>query len=106
MSRRDELSFLPEGASADTLAALVMDLGAQLHVERQARLALQEALVRKGVLAAAEIEALAGDDAFLATARTGLDRSMARIMRILTEAGDRTGPLRAESPPIEPVRAG
>ncbi len=107
MSGRDEPSFLPEGgASADTLAALVMDLGAQLHVERQARLALQEALLRKGVVDAAAIDALAEDADFLAKARAGLDRSMARIMRILIEAGDRTGPLRAESPAIEPVARG
>jgi len=98
---RDELSFLPERASTDTLAQLVMDLGAQLHMERQARLALQEALVRQGVIGAEAIDALAGDADFLAGARAELDRSMARLMRIMTEAGDRLGPLRAEAPEQE-----
>ena len=95
---RDELSFLTEATSADTLAQLVMDLGAQLHVERQARLALEEALLRQGVLSADAIDALAGDEAFLARARAELDRSMARLIRIMTEAGDRFGPLRDEAP--------
>lgn len=94
----DELRFLPEGAAADTLAALVMDLAAQLHIERQARLALQTALERDGTVTAAAIDPLADDPAFLERARGELDRSMARLMRILKEAGDRTGPLRAESP--------
>jgi hypothetical protein len=98
---RDELSFLTEKTSADTLAQLVMDLGAQLHAERQARLALEEALVRQGVLAPAAIEALADDPAFLARARGELDRSMARLIRIMTEAGDRYGPLRDEAPDEE-----
>lgn len=95
---RDELSFLSEKTSADTLAQLVMDLGAQLHVERQARLALEEALLRQGTLPAGAIEALAEDPDFLARARAELDRSMARLMRIMTEDGDRFGPLRAEAP--------
>ena len=95
---KDELTFLPGGAGADTLAQLVMDLAAQLHVERQARLALQEALVRQGAVEAGAIEALAGDEAFLARAREGLDASLARLVRIMAETGDRTGPLRAEAP--------
>lgn len=98
---RDELTFLPPETATDTLAALVMDIGAQLHAERQARLALEEALIRRGVLDAGDIDALAEDPALLARARAGLDRSMARIMRILEEAGDRTGPLRPEAPEQE-----
>jgi hypothetical protein len=98
---RDELSFLSERTNVDTLAQLVMDLGAQLHVERQARLALEEALLRQGTLSAEAIEALAEDPDFLARARAELDRSMARLMRIMTEAGARFGPLRAEAPEQE-----
>ncbi|WP_306118920.1 MULTISPECIES: hypothetical protein [unclassified Roseitalea] len=96
--KRDELSFLSNQTDADTLGALVMDLGAQLHVERQARLALQEALVRQGAVSAEAIDALADDADFLARARAELDRSMARIMRIMVEAGDKMGPLRDEAP--------
>jgi multidrug efflux pump subunit AcrA (membrane-fusion protein) len=97
-STRNELVFLTEGATNDTLAQLVMDLGAQLHQERQARLALEEALIRAGVLAEGATAALAEDAALLARARAGLDASMARIMRIMVEAGDRFGPLRDEAP--------
>jgi len=95
---RDELSFLPERASADTLAQMIMDLGAQLHRERQARLALEEALLRQGAVSSEAIDALAADPAFLARARAELDGSIARLIRIMSEAGDRTGPLRAEAP--------
>jgi len=95
---RDEHSFLPAGSTADTLAALVMDLAAQLHVERQARLALEEALSRAGVLPDGAVAALAADPVLLARSRAGLDRSLGRLMRIMTEAGDHTGPLRPEAP--------
>lgn len=94
---RDELSFLGT-AQTDTLAGLVMDLAAQLHVERQRRMALEELLVREGLLSREAIEALAGDEAFLGQARAALDKSMARLIAIIGEAGDRTGPLRAEAP--------
>ena len=98
---RDELVFLTEPASADTLAQLVMDLGAQLHRERQSRLALEEALTRAGVLDEGAIEALHEDPELLARSRKGLDASMARLIRIMAEAGDRTGPLRGEAPKRE-----
>ena len=99
--RRDEHVFIPERPGLDTLAQLVMDLSAQLHVERQARLALQEALMRRGAVTREEIDGLAGDADFLAEARAGLGRSMDRLVRIMTEAGDHMGPLRAESPTDE-----
>ena len=93
MSRRDEITFFDD-AEDDTLAALVMDLAAQLHIERQRRLALEEALTRAGIIADDAIEAMVNDAAFRA-------KSQARLMRIITEHGDRTGPLRDEAPPIE-----
>jgi len=98
---RDELAFLTAPASADTLAQLVMDLGAQLHRERHARLALEEALMRAGVLPAGAVEALEEDAGLLVKSRAALDASMARIIRIMAEAGDRTGPLRSEAPERE-----
>ena len=92
----DELRFLAAG-DVDRLAALVFELSAQLHIERHKRMALEQALVAKGVLAGSEIAALAGDDAFLARAREEADRSLRKLMRILAEDGDRRTPLRNEA---------
>ena len=103
MSRPDELTFFDD-AEDDTLAALVMDLAAQLHIERQRRLALEEALTRSGAIDPAAIAALVDDAAFQAKTARALDKSQARLIRIITEHGDRTGPLRAEAPEIESAR--
>lgn len=84
-------------ASVDQVAAMVLELASQLHVERQRRMALEALLVRQGVLDAAAPEALATDEPFLAAARAELDTSLRRLLRIMTEAGDPTGPLRAEA---------
>jgi hypothetical protein len=94
---RGELSFLETG-DIDKLAALVFELAGQLHVERHRRMALERALVARGVVAEAEIAALAEDPAFLAEARDAADRGLRKMMRILAEDGDRQGPLRAEAP--------
>jgi hypothetical protein len=103
MTKPDELTFFDD-AEDDVLAALVMDLAAQLHIERQRRLAMEELLVRSGTIDPAAIEALAGDADFQAKAGDALDRSQARLIRIITEHGDRTGPLRDEAPEIESGR--
>jgi hypothetical protein len=86
-----------ENVGSDRLAALLMEVAAQLHAERQQRMALQEVLVRRGLLTREEIEALSGDAAFLASARDALDANLRRLMRIMAEAGDNRGPLRAEA---------
>lgn len=99
MTKPDELTFFDD-AEDDVLAALVMDLAAQLHIERQRRMAMEEMLTRSGVIDLAAIEALAGDADFQTKAGKALDKSQARLIRIITEHGDRTGPLRAEAPEI------
>jgi hypothetical protein len=81
----------------DRLAALVFELAAQLHVERQQRMALEHALIARGVLAPSEIERLSDDPAFLAAARARLDDQLRKLMRILAEDGDKRAPLRAEA---------
>ena len=43
------------------------------------------------------METLTDDDKFLETAREALDRSLHKLMRILSEQGDKKGPLRAEA---------
>jgi hypothetical protein len=84
-------------APPDRLASLLMEVAAQLHAERQRRMALEEVLVRRGVLARGEIEALAGDAAFLGAAQSALDANLRRLLRIMAEAGDARGPLRNEA---------
>ncbi|MFM8679172.1 MAG: hypothetical protein ACKOGH_06110 [Alphaproteobacteria bacterium] len=91
-----ELSFL-DGIDVDRLAALVFELSSQLHVERHRRMALERALVAKGVVAEAEVAALAEDQAFLGAAREAADRSLRKLLRILAEDGDRRAPLRKEA---------
>jgi hypothetical protein len=83
----------------DRLAALVFELAAQLHAERQRRMALEEVLVRRGLLERAQMEALAADAGFLGDAQSALDGNLRRLLRILEEAGDARGPLRAEALP-------
>jgi hypothetical protein len=83
----------------DRLAALLFELGAQLHAERQRRMALEEVLVRRGLLERGQTEALAGDAGFLGEAQNALDASLRRLLRILEEAGDARGPLRDEALP-------
>jgi hypothetical protein len=83
--------------SVDQVAAMVLELASQLHVERQRRMALEAQLVRQGVLAVAAPEAMATDETFLGAARTELDASLRRLLRIVTETGDPSGPLRAEA---------
>jgi hypothetical protein len=98
MSKRNpELKFLA-AADLDRLAALVFELSAQLHIERHKRMALEQALVAKGVLATTEIAALADDRTFLDAARDEADQSLRKLMRILSEDGDKQAPLRKEAP--------
>jgi hypothetical protein len=91
-----ELVFF-ENREVDRLAQLVFDLAAQLHIERQRRLALETLLTRSGAIKPADLEALADDPDFLATARAQLDESQRRLLTILIEAGDRLTPLREET---------
>jgi len=86
-----------QDVSPDRLAALLFEVAAQLHAERQRRMALEEVLVHRGLLDRAEMEALAEDAGFLASAQAGLDRGLRRMLRILEEAGDARGPLRQEA---------
>ncbi len=92
----DELSFF-ENREVDRLAQLVFDLAAQLHIERQRRLALETLLTRSGAVEASDLAALADEPDFLAEARSQLDDSQRRLLTILIEGGDRRTPLRDET---------
>ena len=81
-----------------TVAALVFELAAQLHVERSSRLALEAALLQRRVLEPGQIAA-AGETAELrAAAARAADESVRRLLRVLSESSDHRAPLRAEAP--------
>lgn len=85
-----------------TLAALVFELAAQLHVERTARLALQSALLANGLLTDREIESSAEDARFRQQASEAADQAVRRLLRTLLESTDERAPLRGESPKPSP----
>lgn len=84
-------------ADLDTLAALVMELAAQLHAERHRRIALEQALAARGIVAAADIERAAQEQAVLDGARRSADESIRALLRIMSESGDVRAPLRNEA---------
>lgn len=82
---------------ADKLAALVMELAAQLHVERQRRMALERALIEAGAVTGTAIEALAEDRRFLEAARAEADAAIRKLLRVMIEGGEAQAPLRPEA---------
>lgn len=90
----------PEFGKLDcaAVAALVLELAAQLHVERSRRLALEAALSERHVVEPKHVSA-AGDTAEVraATARAA-DDSVRRLLRVLSESPNQRAPLRAEAP--------
>ena len=80
------------------LAALIFELASQLHIERSRRLALEAVLVRRGVLAAAEIDALGEDAAYRRQASEAADLAVRKLLLLLCESDDARAPLRAEAP--------
>lgn len=101
----DELTFFRD-PDVDKLAALVFELAAQLHIERQRRMALEAALIADGTVTREKVDALADDPDFLADARAALDASQARVFTILTERGDRRTPLRSASRSVRGTLSG
>ena len=95
MSDATDLNFMAH-PDMDRLAGLMFELASQLHVERQRRMALETLMVTGKKVTPKALQALAGDEQFLGQARAELDRSLRRLMRVITEHGDARGPLRAE----------
>ncbi|HLG87206.1 MAG TPA: hypothetical protein VKZ79_08420 [Alphaproteobacteria bacterium] len=92
---RDPSEFAaPDNAA---LAGLIFELASQLHVERTRRAALEAALVQKGIVRDGEIESIVQHDEFRATNGAALDRSIRKLIAVLTEDEDRRRPLRAEA---------
>lgn len=84
------------GVDPDTLAGLVFELAAQMHTERQHRLALECALVKNGMIDAGLLASLSEDATVLEQARAGADQSIRSLLRIVMEDGDLKTPLRNE----------
>lgn len=97
--RRDEQhvdEFARVEPDARRLAGLVFELASQLHVERTHRLALELVLERSGVMSPQHPAGLSDDTELAQRASRELERSMARLMRVLTEQADERAPLRKE----------
>ena len=85
------------GLDNSKLAALVFELASQLHIERARRLALEAALIARGTLAEADIEAAGNDAAFRRMAAESADFAVRRLLRVLAESPDERAPLRGEA---------
>ena len=85
------------------LAALLFEVASQLHLERAHRLALEAALVSRGLVTPADIEAAAENEAFRQKSSEAADLAVRKLLRVLSESPDERAPLRAEVPPTAEV---
>jgi hypothetical protein len=88
-----DLTFFDPPA-IDRVLAMVMELAEQLNEERYRGLALEHALIRRGLMSAAELEALAGENGFVAAAREQLERAVAHLVEPIVADGHPWRPLR------------
>jgi hypothetical protein len=79
----------------DQLAGLLLELASQLHLERARRIALETALIERGVLGAEAIDGAAG--AARAKTLAALDTAMAGLMRVMAAPADRPAGAKGES---------
>ncbi|HEX5461524.1 MAG TPA: hypothetical protein VFX20_16295 [Steroidobacteraceae bacterium] len=85
------------GVDTSRLATLILELAAQLHVERTKRLALEATLARLGIVGAAQIDATASDPAYRQQTAQLADESVRGLLRALSESPDERRPLRGGS---------
>jgi hypothetical protein len=74
-----------------------MELGSQLHIERAHRVALEEALLRAGVLTQEAIGAAGTDPAVRRYTQAMLEDSIRKLLLVLTEDRDPRAPLRRQA---------
>jgi hypothetical protein len=103
VERRSPTEAAPElrllaSTDVDQLAGLVFELAAQLHVERQRRLALEEVLVRRHVVNRDDLERLAADERFGAVVADELAKAQQGLLDVLLEDDDARTPLRRRDP--------
>jgi hypothetical protein len=87
-----ERRFL-NSSNTDRLAALVLELAAQLHEERHQRIALEQALQQAGVLDQTAVAAAGLEPRTEKLAQAGLDRSMNSLFAIMTDPDSARAPL-------------
>jgi hypothetical protein len=83
--------------NSSKLTALIFELASQLHIERGRRLALEAALVGRGVLTAADIDAVGEDPSYRRQASEAADVAVRKMLLVLSESTDARTPLRAEA---------
>jgi len=86
------------GLTNSQLAALLFELASQLHIERVRRMALEAALVARGIMTPEQIEAAAGEPALKSEFDSRADESIRKLLRALSESTDPRSPLRGEAP--------
>ena len=98
-----EPRFFPD-PDLDRVVAMVMDLAAQLHIERLHRLRLESALLRQGVISEDQLAALAADPELADRSMQEVDRSLRALLAGLQERDDAAAPLRPAAPVMEGSR--
>lgn len=81
----------------DRVVGLVMQLAADLHVAQTRCRALEQLLVRHGVIPAGAVDGFEPDDEETRALRESRDALLARLLRIMTEDGPSAHPLRDEA---------
>ena len=93
LGNQPELRLLTS-SNVDQIAGLVFELATQVHIERQRRLALEELLVRRGLIDRDDLDALAADEAFRDLVRAELVRAQNALLDVLLESDAASSPLR------------
>jgi hypothetical protein len=81
----------------DRVAALVMELAAELHVAETRCRALERLLVREGVLSPGTVDAFDPNEDESRELEAARDALLRRLLRIMTEDGPSAHPLREEA---------
>lgn len=89
----NEFTFFAD-PSVDRVVSFSWQLAQELQVARHRLTALEQLLVRKGVVAAGELDQLRPDADEAARLAESRDQFVARLMRVLTERDDAAMPMR------------
>jgi hypothetical protein len=82
-----------QSVEPDQLAALILELASQLHVERERRIGLEIALQRAGLLKAGALDDLCDDGELRTQSATSLDCALRRLLTIMAATGSPRTPL-------------
>lgn len=96
MTDQPEPVFLGS-AELDRTVGLVLELAAQLHVERRRRMVLEAALRARRLLDDSDLQQADADAGVDEAVARALDEAQRHLLDVLTERNDARGPLRDES---------